>query len=76
MFNLNVLELKCMNKYNGIITHEDLDQYRVVENPPIKFTYRDYNVISMPPSSSGGITLGLILNQLENFDFSNFILPP
>ena len=66
------LLIKCMNKYNGIITHEDLDQYRVVENPPIKITYRDYNVISMPPSSSGGITLGLILNQLENFDFSKF----
>ena len=61
-----------MNKNNGIISHEDLRTYSIVEAPPINFSYRNYNILSMPPSSSGGITLGIILNQLENFDFSNF----
>ena len=62
-----------MNRKNGIITYEDLASYEVQELEPIKFQYRDYNIISMPPSSSGGITLAIILNQLENLDFSQIM---
>ena len=65
--------ISCMNRKNGIITYEDLASYEVQELEPIKFQYRDYNIISMPPSSSGGITLAIILNQLENLDFSQIM---
>ena len=65
--------ISCMNRTNGIISKQDLSNYSVKELEPIKFKYRDFNVISMPPSSSGGITLAIILNQLENLDFSNIM---
>ena len=65
--------ISCMNRKNGIISYDDLASYRVNELNPIEFKYRDYNVISMPPSSSGGITLAIILNQLENLDFSDMM---
>ena len=63
--------VKTMEKHGGIITHKDLNNYTPIESDPIKFVYKDYNIISMPPSSSGGITLALILNQFENVDLSS-----
>ena len=65
--------ISCMKRKNGIISYEDLASYEVQELEPIKFQYRDFNIISMPPSSSGGITLAIILNQLENLDFSQIM---
>ena len=67
------LILNTMQQYGGIITYNDLKNYNPVELEPIKFIYKDYNVISMPPSSSGGITLALILNQFENVDLSSIL---
>ena len=57
---------KCMQRTNGLITKNDLKNYKAVERNPITFNYRDYEVHSMPPASSGGITIAGILNQLEN----------
>ena len=57
--------IKCMNRTDGIITKQDLIKYNPVEREPISFQYRDYTIHSMPPPSSGGITLANILNQLE-----------
>lgn len=57
-----------MLRGGGIITYEDLVNYRVVWRDPIEVTYRNYTVYSMPPSSSGGVTLGETLNILESFD--------
>ncbi|MEE9161926.1 MAG: gamma-glutamyltransferase [Candidatus Neomarinimicrobiota bacterium] len=54
----------------GLITMEDLAAYRAVERPPVTFTYRDVEIISMGPPSSGGIVLAQILNQLEHQDLS------
>lgn len=55
----------------GIITKEDLENYSAVWRKPIEGSYRDqYNIISMPPSSSGGI---IIIQQLKGsnaYDFS------
>ena len=59
-----------MQKYGGIITKEDLINYQAVERKPVIGTYRGYDIISMPPPSSGGIVMLEILNILENFDFS------
>lgn len=57
------------DKMNGIITHKDLEKYQAVEREPLKGTYKDYQIISMGPSSSGGTALIKMLNILENFDF-------
>jgi gamma-glutamyltranspeptidase/glutathione hydrolase len=57
-----------MQRGGGIITHEDLRRYRARWREPVIFDYRGYQVISMPPPSSGGITLALIANILEGYD--------
>lgn len=51
----------------GIISKEDLVQYKAVWRDPIVFPYRDLKIISMAPPSSGGITLGQILKMLEPY---------
>jgi gamma-glutamyltranspeptidase/glutathione hydrolase len=56
----------CMQRTGGLITVEDLKNYRPVERKPVTFYYRGYEVHSMPPASSGGIAIAGILNQLEN----------
>ena len=63
--------IQCMKRTNGLITKDDLMKYRAVIREPIVFDYRGYYVYSMPPASSGGITLALILNQLEKIDFQS-----
>ncbi|MBA3404263.1 MAG: gamma-glutamyltransferase [Gemmatimonadaceae bacterium] len=52
----------------GIITTSDLEKYRAEWRTPISTSYRGYTVLSMPPSSSGGITVGQTLNILEGYD--------
>lgn len=56
-----------MERGNGIMTHEDLLDYRAVWRTPITGTYRNYSVIGMPPPSSGGIALMQLLKQVEPF---------
>ncbi len=51
----------------GIITKADLKNYKAVWRTPVEGTYRGYKVISMPPASSGGVTMIQTLNILENF---------
>ncbi len=57
-----------MREHGGIITKEDLANYRVIEREPIRSTYRDYDLILMPPPSSGGVCIAEALNILENVD--------
>ncbi|MFL9825857.1 gamma-glutamyltransferase [Rhodoplanes sp. SY1] len=52
----------------GILTAEDLAGYRAVVRPPVRGTYRGYEVLSMPPPSSGGVHLIEMLNILEGYD--------
>ena len=59
-----------MERGDGIITHEDLQQYRAAWRDPIRFTYRGHTVLSMPPSSSGGATMAEIANILEGYDLA------
>lgn len=51
----------------GIMTLDDLKNYRAIERPPVRGIYHGYNVASMPPPSSGGVHLAQILNILEGF---------
>jgi len=60
-----------ISSLGGFITLEDLENYRPVERNPIVGNYRGYEIISMPPPSSGGIALVQLLNILENYDFGN-----
>lgn len=64
------LIIEQMKKMNGYISHEDLENYTVIEREPVKGSYKDFEIISMPPSSSGGIALIQMLNILENFEFN------
>lgn len=57
-----------MRRGHGLISKADLAAYEPKWREPIRITYRDYTVYSMPPSSSGGVTLGEILNILEGYD--------
>ena len=61
----------CMKRTNGLISSDDLKNYTPIERNPIEFYYRDHRVITMPPSSSGGIVLSQILNQLENYNMDS-----
>jgi gamma-glutamyltranspeptidase / glutathione hydrolase len=51
----------------GLITTSDLAAYRPEWRTPVRTSYRGYTLLSMPPSSSGGITIGESLNILETF---------
>ena len=57
-----------MKRGGGLITEEDLARYQAKERAPVKGTYRGYEIISMPPPSSGGVAMIEMLNILEGFD--------
>jgi gamma-glutamyltranspeptidase/glutathione hydrolase len=59
--------VEAVNAGGGRMTIEDLANYRAVERPPVRGTYRGYAVVSMPPPSSGGAHIIEILNILEGF---------
>jgi len=61
---------KEMARLGGPITREDLKQYRAQQRVPVRGVYRGYDVISMPPSSSGGVALLEMLNILEGYDLT------
>ena len=57
-----------MQRGGGLITKEDLRNYRAKWRTPIQITYRGHTIYSMPPPSSGGVTMGEILNIMEGYD--------
>ncbi len=57
-----------MKANNGLITLDDLKNYKAKERKPLTGTYRGYPIITMPPPSSGGIVMLQVLNMLEGFD--------
>ena len=61
------LIVKEMEKNGGLITLQDLKNYNIVEREPLVGDYKDYKIVSMPPSSSGGTHLIQMLNMLEEF---------
>ncbi|MCQ0091100.1 gamma-glutamyltransferase [Roseovarius sp. M141] len=54
----------------GRITMEDMAAYEAVSRDPVSGTYRGYEIVSMPPPSSGGIHIVQILNTLEEYPIS------
>ena len=65
------LLLAEMKRGKGIITARDLEGYEAKWRTPIAFQYRGREVISMPPPSSGGLTLALIAGQLSAYDLAS-----
>jgi gamma-glutamyltranspeptidase/glutathione hydrolase len=59
---------KEMLAHGGLITRDDLKNYSAKKRAPVKGTYRGYDVISMPPISSGGVAVIEMLNILEGYD--------
>jgi gamma-glutamyltranspeptidase / glutathione hydrolase len=59
-------------KKGGLITLEDLKAYRVTERQPVRGTYHGYEIVSMPPPSSGGVHVIQMLNILEGYDLKRF----
>lgn len=57
-----------MKAHDGLITAEDLKNYQPRERVPLRGTYRGYEIITMPPPSSGGIVMLQTLNMLEKYD--------
>ena len=61
----------AMKSNGGLITKKDLADYAAKSRPPVRGSYRGYEIISMPPPSSGGVAMIETLNILENFDLKS-----
>ena len=57
----------AVREAGGLMTAEDLKNYKAVERPVLRGTYRGLRIVSMPPPSSGGVVLLEMLNMLEGF---------
>lgn len=62
------LLVREMEAGDGLITLEDLKAYRAVVREPLRGEYRGFEILSMPPPSSGGTVLVQMLNILEGYD--------
>ena len=60
-----------MKANGGLITRQDLAKYQARERPPLRRPYRGYEIVSMPPVSSGGVALIEMLNILEPYDLKS-----
>jgi gamma-glutamyltranspeptidase/glutathione hydrolase len=58
----------AMRQHGGTITLDDLKAYRPAERTPLRGQYRGYDIVTMPPPSSGGIALLQMLMMLEPHD--------
>jgi gamma-glutamyltranspeptidase/glutathione hydrolase len=59
-----------MERGKGLISREDLASYKSVWREAFTASYRNHKIISMPPSSSGGICLVQLLKSVEPFDIN------
>tara|TARA_B100001094_G_scaffold136809_1_gene132486 strand:- start:8922 stop:10280 length:1359 start_codon:yes stop_codon:yes gene_type:complete len=57
-----------VNSKNGILSQEDFENYEAKWRDPVTFKYKDLNIISMGPPSSGGIILAQILKMIEPYN--------
>jgi gamma-glutamyltranspeptidase/glutathione hydrolase len=64
------LLLAQMRQGNGLVSQADLDGYQPKWRDPLRGSYRGYEVITMPPPSSGGVALLQILQMLEPYNLS------
>ena len=61
----------AVQKAGGVMTADDLKTYHATERTPLSGSYRGYDLITMPPPSSGGVELLEMLNILEGYDLAH-----
>jgi gamma-glutamyltranspeptidase / glutathione hydrolase len=61
---------KEMATNGGLIARDDLKNYKAIKRTPLRGTYRGYELLAMPPASSGGTALIQMLNVLEGYDLA------
>ena len=61
-----------VQSHGGLITVSDLKNYATIWREPIHFAFDKFDIYSMPPPSSGGITMGQILKLIEPYDLSHY----
>ncbi|MBP2281031.1 gamma-glutamyltranspeptidase/glutathione hydrolase [Psychrobacter sp. PL19] len=64
--------VKAVNEAGGSMSLQDLANYQAIARAPVKGTYRGYEIVSMPPPSSGGIHIVQILNILEGYPLNKY----
>ena len=62
--------IETISNNGGIMTLEDLGNYESVWREPIRFKYKDFEIVSMAFPSSGGVLLGQMMKAIEKFDLS------
>ncbi len=65
------LIVAAMNQNGGLVTLEDLANYKAVERAPVEGSFMGTKIVSMPPPSSGGVHLVQMLNILEGWDLKS-----
>ncbi len=63
--------VKAMKAHGGLLTADDLANYKPAVRTPLRGTYRGYDIVTMPPPSSGGVALIEMLNMLEPYDLKS-----
>lgn len=64
--------VKAVNDAGGNMSLQDLANYRAIAREPVKGDYRGYEIVAMPPPSSGGIHIVQILNILEGYPLKDY----
>jgi gamma-glutamyltranspeptidase / glutathione hydrolase len=63
---------QTVQSFDGSMTIEDLRDYKITVDDPVWGSYKGYDIATMPPPSSGGITLLQMMKLLEEFDLQNY----
>ncbi|MFK7798475.1 MAG: gamma-glutamyltransferase [Aureispira sp.] len=66
------LIVEDMKQHGGIISHDDLKNYKAIWRDPVKIPYKEYTIWSMAPPSSGGICLAELLNMVEPYPLNEW----
>ncbi|MFP5041589.1 gamma-glutamyltransferase [Parasediminibacterium sp. JCM 36343] len=61
-----------MNRGNGIISLQDLKDYKAKSRTALQFDYKGYTIIGMPPPSSGGIIIWQMMKMIENRNIAQY----
>ena len=61
-----------MRRHHGIITQKDLSSYQAVWRKPIVQSYKNLQIIGIPPPSSGGIALAQLMGMVEKYPLSTW----
>lgn len=60
-----------MKRHGGLLDIADLERYAVIERDPVRVSYRDLEIVGVPPPCSGGLCVAEILNILEGYDIAS-----